>query len=79
MNCIIETKWYITTNVQQQLRWATVQSESKSGVAAVPLSVEGESNTTSRVPLSSRLHGHNRHGPKMGAAVPPCLGELGPI
>jgi len=26
MNCIIETKWYITKNVQQQLKWATVQS-----------------------------------------------------
>ena len=28
MNCIIETKWYITTNVQQQLRWATVPEQS---------------------------------------------------
>ena len=27
---------------------------------------------------SIQLFGHNRHGPKMGSAVPPFWGELGP-
>ena len=70
-------------------RWATVpeQTGSKSGVAAVPLSVQGESDTASHrlrpIPLYLRpavCMATIDMGRKWeGAAVPLCLGELGPI